>query len=91
MKWRELPYEQATWEADTFEAPGFDEVIKYYWLHREKMLSETPPRHILKKYPNLKRPEEPKVTPKEKSKKKGAADKSDKIDVSFPFYSSFIN
>lgn len=34
VKWRELVYEQATWERDDFEIIGYEEAINKYWLHR---------------------------------------------------------
>lgn len=34
VKWRELTYEQATWEPDDMQIPGINEAIDKYWLHR---------------------------------------------------------
>ncbi len=34
IKWRELPYDQATWEADDMDIPEFDPYKVQYWNHR---------------------------------------------------------
>lgn len=34
VKWRELVYEQATWERDDFDIMGYEEAILKYWTHR---------------------------------------------------------
>lgn len=34
IKWKELVYEQATWESDDMEIPDLKEAIHKYWLHR---------------------------------------------------------
>lgn len=34
VKWRELVYEQATWERDDFEIIGYEDAIIKYWQHR---------------------------------------------------------
>lgn len=39
VKWRELVYEQATWERDDFEIIGYEEAIVKYWQHRLVSLS----------------------------------------------------
>ena len=31
VKWRELPYDQCTWETDDFEIPAYKEAIEFYW------------------------------------------------------------
>ncbi|KAI6170672.1 hypothetical protein M3Y97_01127400 [Aphelenchoides bicaudatus] len=49
IKWKELVYEQATWESDEMEIPGLQEAIHKYWLHREFMFNEQIPRSIEKK------------------------------------------
>ncbi|XP_057683640.1 chromodomain-helicase-DNA-binding protein 4a isoform X2 [Corythoichthys intestinalis] len=40
IKWRELPYDQATWEADDMDIPEFDTYKLQYWNHRELMLGD---------------------------------------------------
>lgn len=34
VKWRELGYEHATWEADEMDIPNFMEHVSKYWIHR---------------------------------------------------------
>ncbi|XP_065200189.1 chromodomain-helicase-DNA-binding protein Mi-2 homolog isoform X2 [Planococcus citri] len=31
IKWRDLPYDQATWEEETKDIPNFKKAIEYYW------------------------------------------------------------
>eukprot|EP01133_Synstelium_polycarpum_P029176 gene29176-35658_t len=33
VKWRELVYDQATWERDDFDIPLFEEAVFKYWIH----------------------------------------------------------
>ncbi|KAM9824004.1 chromodomain-helicase-DNA-binding protein 4a [Neosynchiropus ocellatus] len=40
IKWRELPYDQATWEADDMDIPEFDTYKLQYWNHRELMMGD---------------------------------------------------
>lgn len=49
IKWRDLPYSQATWEQDDLDIPGMSEAIHHYWDHRERMTGEPPPKHVAKK------------------------------------------
>uniref|UniRef100_A0A914Z7L4 Chromo domain-containing protein n=1 Tax=Panagrolaimus superbus TaxID=310955 RepID=A0A914Z7L4_9BILA len=49
VKWKELMYDQATWERDDQEIPGYEEQIFKYWLHRERMTGESVPKAIVKK------------------------------------------
>ncbi|CAI4226575.1 unnamed protein product [Auanema sp. JU1783] len=49
VKWKELVYEQATWERDDMDIQYYEEAIMKYWLHRERMLGENIPKHILKR------------------------------------------
>lgn len=32
VKWRELPYDQATWEEETEDIPGLKQAIEYYMV-----------------------------------------------------------
>uniref|UniRef100_A0A183E895 DNA helicase n=1 Tax=Gongylonema pulchrum TaxID=637853 RepID=A0A183E895_9BILA len=57
VKWRELVYEQATWERDDFDIMGYEEAIMKYWTHRQRMNGDVIPKHIAKKIA-LKRVEE---------------------------------
>ena len=34
VKWRELVYDQATWERDDFDIPLYEDAIFRYWIHR---------------------------------------------------------
>lgn len=34
VKWRELVYDQTTWERDDFDIPLFEESVFRYWIHR---------------------------------------------------------
>uniref|UniRef100_A0A9J8A548 Chromodomain helicase DNA binding protein 5 n=1 Tax=Cyprinus carpio carpio TaxID=630221 RepID=A0A9J8A548_CYPCA len=34
IKWRDLPYDQCTWEADDFDIPDYDSFKQAYWDHR---------------------------------------------------------
>ncbi|KAK0409561.1 hypothetical protein QR680_004620 [Steinernema hermaphroditum] len=78
VKWKELVYEQATWENDDFNVPGYAEAIIKYWQHREHMFNEKIPKHVLKKIPALRKPEE-----EEKAKKrhKSSVDLRKKYEV----------
>ncbi|XP_077404378.1 chromodomain-helicase-DNA-binding protein 4a isoform X2 [Vanacampus margaritifer] len=40
IKWRELAYDQATWEADDMDVPEFDAFKLQYWNHRELMMGD---------------------------------------------------
>uniref|UniRef100_A0A8C2JYL1 Chromodomain helicase DNA binding protein 5 n=1 Tax=Cyprinus carpio TaxID=7962 RepID=A0A8C2JYL1_CYPCA len=35
IKWRDLPYDQCTWEADDFDIPDYDSFKQAYWDHRK--------------------------------------------------------
>lgn len=34
IKWRDLVYEQATWESDDMQIPGLHDAVNKYWTHR---------------------------------------------------------
>ncbi|KAG9337690.1 hypothetical protein JZ751_028340, partial [Albula glossodonta] len=40
IKWRDLPYDQCTWEVDDFDIPEYDSFKQAYWDHREQVLGE---------------------------------------------------
>lgn len=48
IRWRELPYEQASWEAGEMDIPGMIEAQQTYWEHRYIMNNEQPPKRVLK-------------------------------------------
>lgn len=51
VKWRDLPYDQATWEEDEMPIPDYDLHKMAYWKHREVFMGEDPaqPRRYKKK------------------------------------------
>uniref|UniRef100_A0A8B9TI27 DNA helicase n=1 Tax=Anas platyrhynchos TaxID=8839 RepID=A0A8B9TI27_ANAPL len=51
VKWRDLPYDQATWEEDEMPIPDYDLHKLAYWKHREVFMGEDPaqPRRYKKK------------------------------------------
>ncbi|XP_073182881.1 chromodomain-helicase-DNA-binding protein 3 isoform X2 [Lepidochelys kempii] len=51
VKWRDLPYDQSTWEEDELAIPDFDFHKHAYWRHRELIMGEDPaqPRKYKKK------------------------------------------
>uniref|UniRef100_A0A672T3E0 Chromodomain-helicase-DNA-binding protein 4-like n=1 Tax=Sinocyclocheilus grahami TaxID=75366 RepID=A0A672T3E0_SINGR len=40
IKWRDLTYDQATWEAEDMDIPEFDTFKLQYWNHRELMMGD---------------------------------------------------
>lgn len=34
IKWRDLPYDQSTWESEDMDIPEFDPYKQTYWNHR---------------------------------------------------------
>ncbi|XP_067111324.1 LOW QUALITY PROTEIN: chromodomain-helicase-DNA-binding protein 4-like [Osmerus mordax] len=40
IKWKDLPYDQATWEAEDMDVPEFDIYKLQYWHHRELMMGD---------------------------------------------------
>ncbi|XP_073678469.1 chromodomain-helicase-DNA-binding protein 4-like isoform X1 [Garra rufa] len=40
IKWRDLTYDQATWEAEDMDVPEFDTYKLQYWNHRELMMGD---------------------------------------------------
>ncbi|XP_078507685.1 chromodomain-helicase-DNA-binding protein 4 isoform X3 [Lissotriton helveticus] len=61
IKWRDLAYDQASWESEDIEIQDFDIFKQSYWTHRELMLGEEgrPPKKIKKvKLQKLDRPPE---------------------------------
>ncbi|XP_030640617.1 chromodomain-helicase-DNA-binding protein 4a [Chanos chanos] len=68
IKWRDLPYDQATWESEDMDIPDFDAYKLQYWNHRELMMGdEGKPGKKLKIKGKMKRldrpPENPVVDP----------------------------
>ncbi|XP_028281494.1 chromodomain-helicase-DNA-binding protein 4a isoform X3 [Parambassis ranga] len=64
IKWRELPYDQATWEAEDMDVPEFDPYKLQYWNHRELMMGDDgKPGKKIKVKGRVKRPERPPENP----------------------------
>ncbi|XP_074542359.1 chromodomain-helicase-DNA-binding protein 4a isoform X3 [Halichoeres trimaculatus] len=64
IKWRELPYDQATWEAEDMDVQEFDVFKLQYWNHRELMMGdEGKPGKKLKVKGRVKRPDRPPENP----------------------------
>uniref|UniRef100_A0A8C2WEY0 Chromodomain helicase DNA binding protein 4a n=1 Tax=Cyclopterus lumpus TaxID=8103 RepID=A0A8C2WEY0_CYCLU len=64
IKWRELAYDQATWEADDMDVPEFDNLKVQYWNHRELMMGdEGKPGKKIKVKGRVKRPDRPPENP----------------------------
>ncbi|TRY56457.1 hypothetical protein DNTS_008703 [Danionella cerebrum] len=40
VKWKDLPYDQSTWESEDMDIPDFETYKQHYWNHRELMLGE---------------------------------------------------
>lgn len=93
VKWRELAYEQATWEPDyATHIPGFEEAVHKYWMHRERMTGETVPKMILKKI-NQKRAEKglPTFEEEEKKRKKRESKPSTDVKKKYELQPDYIN
>ncbi|XP_078186306.1 chromodomain-helicase-DNA-binding protein 5 isoform X8 [Callithrix jacchus] len=67
IKWKDLPYDQCTWEIDDIDIPYYDNLKQAYWGHRELMLGEDSrlPKRLLKKGKKLRddKQEKPPDTP----------------------------
>uniref|UniRef100_A0A4W5RY56 Chromodomain helicase DNA binding protein 5 n=1 Tax=Hucho hucho TaxID=62062 RepID=A0A4W5RY56_9TELE len=40
IKWRDLPYDQCTWEVDDFDVPEYNHSKHSYWDHRSQMIGD---------------------------------------------------
>lgn len=40
IKWRDLPYDQSTWESEDMDIPEFDTYKQTYWNHRYARISK---------------------------------------------------
>ncbi|KAM7383286.1 hypothetical protein PAMP_002953 [Pampus punctatissimus] len=64
IKWRDLPYDQSTWESEDMDVPEFDTYKQTYWNHRELMIGdEGRPGKKLKKPVKVKKAERPPANP----------------------------
>ncbi|XP_028856900.1 chromodomain-helicase-DNA-binding protein 3 isoform X3 [Denticeps clupeoides] len=61
VKWRDLTYDQCTWERDDLEIPDFKCHKSAYWRHREDIMKEDPekPRRMRRKEENDEAPGTP--------------------------------
>nr|CAD2191886.1 unnamed protein product [Meloidogyne enterolobii] len=92
VKWRELVYDQATWERDDFDIPGYEDAIFRYWVHRERMSGETMPKYILKRL-NKRRAEQglPPFEDEEKKRKKRENKPSTDIKKKYESQPEYVN
>uniref|UniRef100_A0A8C7HII6 Chromodomain helicase DNA binding protein 4 n=1 Tax=Oncorhynchus kisutch TaxID=8019 RepID=A0A8C7HII6_ONCKI len=64
IKWRDLAYDQASWESEEMDIPEYDQYKQTYWNHRELMLGdEGRPGKKLKKIAKVKKTEKPPANP----------------------------
>ncbi|XP_027891890.1 chromodomain-helicase-DNA-binding protein 4a isoform X1 [Xiphophorus couchianus] len=64
IKWRDLAYDQATWESEDMDVPEFDTYKVQYWNHRELMMGDDGrPGKKIKVKGRVKRPERPPENP----------------------------
>uniref|UniRef100_A0A4W5QKY5 Chromodomain helicase DNA binding protein 4 n=1 Tax=Hucho hucho TaxID=62062 RepID=A0A4W5QKY5_9TELE len=64
IKWRDLAYDQASWESEEMDIPEYDQYKQTYWNHRELMLGdEGRPGKKLKKMAKVKKSEKPPANP----------------------------
>uniref|UniRef100_A0A7N6FI61 DNA helicase n=1 Tax=Anabas testudineus TaxID=64144 RepID=A0A7N6FI61_ANATE len=64
IKWRDLPYDQSTWESEDMDIPEYDTYKQTYWNHRELMVGEEGrPGKKLKKPVKVKKAERPPANP----------------------------
>ncbi|XP_026203770.1 chromodomain-helicase-DNA-binding protein 4-like isoform X2 [Anabas testudineus] len=64
IKWRDLPYDQATWEAEDMDVPEFDTYKLQYWNHRELMMGDDgKPGKKIKLKGRVKKPDRPPENP----------------------------
>uniref|UniRef100_A0A8C7YF13 Chromodomain helicase DNA binding protein 4 n=1 Tax=Oryzias sinensis TaxID=183150 RepID=A0A8C7YF13_9TELE len=64
IKWRDLPYDQSTWESEDMDIPEYDPYKQTYWNHRELMMGEEGrPVKKLKKQVKVKKAERPPANP----------------------------
>ncbi|KAL6112462.1 chd5 [Pungitius sinensis] len=54
IKWRDLPYDQCTWEVDDFDVPEYETHKATYWDHREQIVGEDQRPLVVKKGKKLK-------------------------------------
>ncbi|KAL6465084.1 hypothetical protein MHYP_G00274010 [Metynnis hypsauchen] len=75
IKWRDLPYDQCTWEVDEFDVPDYESFKQAYWDHREQMLGEDQRPLVVRKGKR----------PKEEVKRKDAPPETPVVDPTIKF------
>uniref|UniRef100_A0AAR2KS54 DNA helicase n=2 Tax=Pygocentrus nattereri TaxID=42514 RepID=A0AAR2KS54_PYGNA len=75
IKWRDLPYDQCTWEVDEFDVPDYESFKQAYWDHREQMLGEDQRPLVVRKGKR----------PKEEVKRKEAPPETPVVDPTIKF------
>uniref|UniRef100_A0A8B9JAN0 Chromodomain helicase DNA binding protein 5 n=1 Tax=Astyanax mexicanus TaxID=7994 RepID=A0A8B9JAN0_ASTMX len=75
IKWRDLPYDQCTWEVDDFDVPEYEPFKQAYWDHREQMLGEDLRPLVVRKGKR----------PKEEVKRKEAPPETPVVDPTIKF------
>ncbi|KAI1885786.1 hypothetical protein AGOR_G00207380 [Albula goreensis] len=64
IKWRDLAYDQSSWEGEDMDIPEYDIYKQHYWNHRDLMIGEeSRPGKKLKKLSKMKRLERPPANP----------------------------
>ncbi|KAJ8392906.1 hypothetical protein AAFF_G00071100 [Aldrovandia affinis] len=64
IKWRDLPYDQASWESEDMDVQEYDIYKQHYWNHRELMMGEEgKPSKKLKKLGKMKKLDRPPANP----------------------------
>ncbi|KAF1751258.1 hypothetical protein GCK72_017812 [Caenorhabditis remanei] len=77
VKWKELSYDQATWERDDANIANYEEAIIRYWQHRERMLNDDVPKNVQKMI--AKQREAKGLPPKEEESRRPK--KREKVDI----------
>uniref|UniRef100_A0A3B4UDV3 Chromodomain helicase DNA binding protein 4 n=1 Tax=Seriola dumerili TaxID=41447 RepID=A0A3B4UDV3_SERDU len=63
IKWRDLPYDQSTWESEDMDIPEYDTYKQTYWNHELMVGEEGRPGKKLKKTVKVKKTERPPANP----------------------------
>ncbi|CAI2355389.1 unnamed protein product [Caenorhabditis sp. 36 PRJEB53466] len=77
VKWKELSYDQATWERDDADMANYEDAIIRYWQHRERMYSDDVPKVVQKMI--AKHREAKGLPPKEEESRRPK--KREKVDI----------
>uniref|UniRef100_A0A1I7T7X1 DNA helicase n=2 Tax=Caenorhabditis tropicalis TaxID=1561998 RepID=A0A1I7T7X1_9PELO len=77
VKWKELTYDQATWERDDAKIANYEQAIIKYWQHRERMLNDDIPKNVQKMI--AKQREAKGLPPKEEETRRPK--KREKVDI----------